>query len=82
MYTGTLGPSICTIVPVRDGSGRIVGLVSAGVTQQTLAQRWRSQWLTIAAVSVGALATSFVDVWAIRRRLLRRRTDCDPTSYG
>ena len=38
VYTGTLGPSIRTIVPVRDGSGRIVGLVSAGITQQTLAR--------------------------------------------
>ncbi len=72
VYTGTLGPSIRTIVPVRDGSGRIVGLVSAGITQQTLAERWRSQWLTIAAVSVGALAISLVGVWAIRRRLLRQ----------
>ena len=44
VYTGTLGPSIRTIVPVRDASGKIVGLVSAGITQQTLAQRWRSQW--------------------------------------
>jgi len=56
VYTGTLGPSIRTIVPVRNGSGRIVGLVSAGITQQTLAERWRSQWPTIAAVSVAALA--------------------------
>ncbi len=35
-------------------------------------QRWRSQWPTIAAVSVGALAISMVGVWAIRRRLLRQ----------
>ncbi len=72
VYTGTLGPSIRTIVPVRDGSGRIVGLVAAGITQQTLAERWRSQWPMIAAVSVGALAISLVGVWAIRRRLLRQ----------
>ena len=72
MYTGTLGPSIRTIVPVRNGSGKIVGLVSAGITQQTLAERWRSQWATIAAVSVAALAISLVGVWAIRRRLLRQ----------
>lgn len=72
VYTGTLGPSIRTIVPVRNGSGRIVGLVSAGITQQTLAERWRSQWPTIAAVSLGALAISLVGVWAIRRRLLRQ----------
>ena len=72
VYTGTLGPSIRTIVPVRDDSGRIVGLVSAGITQQTLVQRWRSQWPMIATVSVGALAISLVGVWAIRRRLLRQ----------
>jgi sensor histidine kinase regulating citrate/malate metabolism len=72
VYTGTLGPSIRAIAPVRDASGRVVGLVSAGITQQTLAQRWRDQWRTIAVVSVAALMVSFVGVWAIRRRLLRQ----------
>jgi sensor histidine kinase regulating citrate/malate metabolism len=72
VYTGTLGPSIRAIAPVHDGSGRVVGLVSAGITQQTLAQRWRDQWPTIAIVSIAALAVSFVGVWAIRRRLLRQ----------
>jgi sensor histidine kinase regulating citrate/malate metabolism len=72
VYTGTLGPSIRSIAPVRDASGRVVGLVSAGITQQTLAQRWRDQWPMIAVVSVAALAISFVGVWAIRRRLLRQ----------
>ena len=72
VYTGTLGPSIRAIVPVRNGSGQIVGLVSAGITQQTLAQRWRSQWPTIAAISVAALGVSLVGVAVIRRRLLRQ----------
>jgi sensor histidine kinase regulating citrate/malate metabolism len=72
VYTGTLGPSIRAIAPVRDSSGRVVGLVSAGITQQTLAQRWRDQWPMIAAVGLGALALSLVGVWAIRRRLLRQ----------
>jgi len=72
VYTGTLGPSIRAIAPVRDASGRVVGLVSAGITQQTLAQRWRDQWSTIAAVSLAALALSLVGVWAIKRRLLRQ----------
>jgi sensor histidine kinase regulating citrate/malate metabolism len=72
VYTGTLGPSIRAIAPVRDRSGRVVGLVSAGITQQTLAQRWRDQWPMIAAVSAAALALSLVGVWAIRRRLLRQ----------
>jgi sensor histidine kinase regulating citrate/malate metabolism len=33
VYTGTLGPSVRSIAPVRDASGKIVGLVSAGITQ-------------------------------------------------
>ena len=72
VYTGTLGPSIRAVAPVRDGTGRIVGLVSAGILQQSLADRWRSQVPTIVAVSVGALAIALVGVWAIRRRLLRQ----------
>ncbi len=72
VYTGTLGPSIRAIAPVRDATGKVVGLVSAGITQQTLAQRWRDQWPTIATVSVAALTLSLIGVWAIRRRLLRQ----------
>jgi sensor histidine kinase regulating citrate/malate metabolism len=72
VYTGTLGPSIRAVAPVRNASGRIVGLVSAGILQQSLADRWRSQVPAIAAVSVAALAVAMVGVWAIRRRLLRQ----------
>jgi sensor histidine kinase regulating citrate/malate metabolism len=72
VYTGTLGPSIRAVAPVHDSSGRVVGLVSAGILQQSLADRWRSQVPTIVAVSVCALAIALVGVWAIRRRLLRQ----------
>lgn len=72
VYTGTLGPSIRAIVPVKSADGRVVGLVAAGITQQTLAQRWREQVPAIVGVSLGALAVSLVGVWAIRRRLLRQ----------
>ncbi|MEV3902345.1 ATP-binding protein [Mycobacterium sp. NPDC050551] len=72
VYTGTLGPSIRAVAPVRNGAGEIVGLVSAGITQQTLAQRWRGQVPTIVALSVAALAVSSVGLFLIRRRLLRQ----------
>ena len=72
VYTGTLGPSVRAIAPVRNAAGTVVGLVSAGITQQTLAQRWRDQWPAIAAVGLGALALSMMGLWAIRRRLLRQ----------
>jgi len=72
VYTGTLGPSIRAVAPVRDGSGTIVGLVSAGITQQTLASRWRAQVPTIGVLIVAALAISSIAMWLIRRRLLRQ----------
>lgn len=72
VYTGTLGPSIRAVAPVRNAGGDIVGVVSAGILQQSLADRWRAQWPIIAAVSLAALAVSFAGVWAIRRRLLRQ----------
>jgi sensor histidine kinase regulating citrate/malate metabolism len=72
VYTGTLGPSIRAVVPVLDPDGDVVGLVSAGITQQTLAQRWREQIPAIVVVGLGALAVSLLGVWAIRRRLLRQ----------
>jgi sensor histidine kinase regulating citrate/malate metabolism len=78
VYTGTLGPSIRAVAPVRDGTGRIVGLVSAGILQQSLADRWRSQVPTIAAVSLAALAIALAGVWAIRRRLLRQTRGLRP----
>ncbi|CAA0132119.1 Sensor histidine kinase DcuS [Mycolicibacterium vanbaalenii] len=72
VYTGTLGPSIRAVAPVRDSSGNIIGVVSAGILQQSLADRWRAQWPVIAAIGVAALAVSLVGVWAIRRRLFRQ----------
>jgi sensor histidine kinase regulating citrate/malate metabolism len=78
VYTGTLGPSIRAVAPVRDSTGHIVGLVSAGILQQSLADRWRSQVPTIAAVSAAALAIALAGVWAIRRRLLRQTRGLRP----
>ncbi|MEN3219874.1 sensor histidine kinase [Mycolicibacterium porcinum] len=78
VYTGTLGPSVRAIAPVRGRDGRVVGLVSAGITQQTLGQRWRAQIPVIAAVTAAALAVSLIGVWAVRRRLLRQTRGLRP----
>ncbi|OBB30820.1 ATP-binding protein [Mycolicibacterium peregrinum] len=78
VYTGTLGPSVRAIAPVRGRDGRIVGLVSAGITQQTLGQRWRAQIPVIVAVTAAALGVSLIGVWAIRRRLLRQTRGLRP----
>jgi two-component system CitB family sensor kinase len=37
-FTGTLGPSVRAVVPVRDADGGIVGLVAAGVTVERVTE--------------------------------------------
>lgn len=78
VYTGTLGPSIRAVVPVHDADGHVIGLVAAGILQQSLAERWREQWAVIAAVGIVALAVSLAGVWGIRRRLLRQTRGLRP----
>lgn len=78
VYTGTLGPSVRAVVPVYDGDGRVIGLVAAGILQQSLAERWHEQWSVIAAVGLGALGVSLIGVWGIRRRLLRQTRGLRP----
>ena len=76
VYEGTLGPSVRTIVPIRDGgdeNGDIVGLVAVGVTlgavQQDLAARAPLIVLASAAiVGMGVLGALYV------RRSARRVT--------
>jgi sensor histidine kinase regulating citrate/malate metabolism len=79
VYTGTLGPSVRAVAPVRSSSGEIIGLVSAGITQQTLAQRWRNELPQIILVALAALGVSLIGIWAIRRRLLRQTHGLGPT---
>lgn len=71
-YTGTLGASVRSVVPVLDGD-RVVGLVSAGVTTDTVAASLVPRIpfviaVAIAVVALGALAAAWT------RRSLRRVT--------
>ncbi|MGZ8177360.1 sensor histidine kinase [Williamsia sp. SKLECPSW1] len=76
--TGTLGPSIRAVAPVRDTDGRIVGLVAAGITLSTLADRWVQQLPLIGFVVLLLLVVSLAGTWAVRRRLLRQTRGLAP----
>ncbi|MGV9567269.1 ATP-binding protein [Streptomyces sp. NPDC003480] len=69
-YTGTLGPSVRAVTPIRDG-GRIVGLVSAGIKVDTVSARLREQVTTLVSVAGGALALGAVGTYVINARLRR-----------
>ncbi|WP_405661264.1 ATP-binding protein [Streptomyces sp. RK9] len=78
IYTGTLGPSARVVTPVLDGgderrgeNGRIVGLVSAGITIDAISEKARGQLLALLGVAVAALALGAVGTYVINARLRR-----------
>ncbi|CAN5460493.1 sensor histidine kinase [soil metagenome] len=71
-YPGTLGPSIRAVAPVRDASGAIVGLVSAGVTQEKVSAIVLATLPAIGLAVGTALVLAFVGAIALERRLRRR----------
>ncbi|MVO90079.1 GHKL domain-containing protein [Streptomyces sp. p1417] len=77
-YTGTLGASVRVVTPIRNGGaagagddGRIVGLVSAGITIETISENARGQLLALLGVAVGALGIGAVGTYVINARLRR-----------
>jgi len=69
-YTGTLGPSVRAVTPIRDGD-RIVGLVSAGIRVEQISQRAQGQLTALLAVAAGALGLGAVGTYVINARLRR-----------
>ncbi|MCZ9339505.1 histidine kinase, partial [Streptomyces sp. TRM76130] len=69
-YTGTLGPSVRAVTPVRDG-GRVVGLVSAGIKVDVISKLAREQLTAPLAAAAGALALGAVGTYVINARLRR-----------
>ena len=69
-YTGTLGPSVRVVTPVRD-DGRVVGLVSAGIGVDTISAELRRQVVLLLGVAGGALALGGIGTYVINARLRR-----------
>ncbi|MFI1245421.1 ATP-binding protein [Streptomyces anulatus] len=69
-YTGTLGPSIRVVTPIRD-NGRIVGLVSAGITVDRVSSQVRDQLGALALAAGGALALGGIGTYVVNARLRR-----------
>ncbi|WP_326699894.1 sensor histidine kinase [Streptomyces sp. NBC_01754] len=69
-YTGTLGPSIRVVTPVRDGE-RVVGLVSAGITVERVSTQVREQLGALGLAAGAALAVGALGTYVINARLRR-----------
>lgn len=69
-YTGTLGPSIRVVTPLND-DGRVVGMVSAGITVRAISARLASQLTALAWVAAAALALGGAGTYIVNARLRR-----------
>ena len=76
-YTGTLGPSVRAIVPVRD-NGAIVALVAVGVTVDHLDQATRQRLLVLGIIAAGALLIGVVGSLLIARWVRRQTLGMGP----
>ncbi|WP_436740421.1 ATP-binding protein [Streptomyces sp. BBFR102] len=75
-YTGTLGPSVRVVTPVR-ADGEVIGLVSVGITVDQIAARLRAQALTLLSVGGLTLAVGGVGTYVINARLRRHTHGMD-----
>ncbi|MFD8078616.1 ATP-binding protein [Streptomyces sp. NPDC059718] len=69
-YTGTLGASVRIVTPVLD-DGRIVGLVSVGITVETITDQVRDQLAVLIGIAAAALAVGGLGTYFANARLRR-----------
>ncbi|WP_412566475.1 SpoIIE family protein phosphatase [Streptomyces chartreusis] len=77
-YTGTLGPSVRAVVPVADDNGKVIALVSAGVTLDSVGGVVEHQLPTLLGSAAGALALATAGTALVSRRLLKQTHGLGP----
>ncbi|WP_432015395.1 SpoIIE family protein phosphatase [Streptomyces cucumeris] len=77
-FTGTLGLSVRSVVPVFDDRGRVVGLVSAGITIKKVSGAADHQLPLLFGAAAAALALATAGTALVSRRLRRQTHGLDP----
>nr|WP_277605621.1 sensor histidine kinase [Glycomyces sp. L485] len=77
-YTGTLGPSVRAIAPIRDANGEVAALVSVGILQQNIGGELRRRLPQLLGLATLMLLVSAAGTWAINRRLHRQTLGLGP----
>ncbi|WP_210494207.1 sensor histidine kinase [Patulibacter sp. SYSU D01012] len=77
-YTGTLGPSVRTVAPLRDARGRIVGLVAVGVTLDRIGALAAQQVPGLLLLAVGAFVVGGTLSLLLARRIKRQTLGLEP----
>ncbi|MFB8241434.1 ATP-binding protein [Kitasatospora purpeofusca] len=81
-YTGTLGPSVRVVTPVLDERHRVVALVSAGITVQSISARLRGPLLALVGVAGAALAVGGIGTYLANSRLRRHTHGMGPAELS
>jgi two-component system CitB family sensor kinase len=77
-YTGTLGPSVRAVVPVRGRDNGVVALVSVGITLTAIAGQVRDRLVPIVLVAVVALLAGTLGTYLVSRRIRRHTNGLGP----
>src|SRR4051794_2563759 len=76
-FTGTLGPSVRAVAPVRDGTGRIVALVAVGISTESIHEQLLRQLPFMLAALALLLAIALLGSVLVGRRLRRQTRGAD-----
>ncbi|MDJ0349084.1 sensor histidine kinase [Cryobacterium sp. PH29-G1] len=69
--TGTLGPSVRAVVPVRDADGTVRALVAVGTTTSNITIALNARLPSVLGLALGLLASGSVVTWLLGRYLRR-----------
>ncbi|MDX2909408.1 SpoIIE family protein phosphatase/ATP-binding protein [Streptomyces griseiscabiei] len=76
---GTLGPLVQAVVPVKDPDGKVVGLVSAGITTENVGGVAEQQLPLVLAAAAAALILATAGTALVSKRLLRQTHGLGPS---
>ncbi|CAM5616115.1 hypothetical protein SANTM175S_01822 [Streptomyces antimycoticus] len=77
-FTGTLGLSVRSVVPVKDSHGKVVGLVAAGITIKKVSGAADHQMPLLFGAAAAAMALATAGTALVSRRLRRQTHGLDP----
>ncbi|MFC8587598.1 ATP-binding protein [Streptomyces sp. NPDC057217] len=81
-HPGVLGPSVRTIAPVFGADGRVVALVSAGITIERISAQVREQVTALLGMAGAALALGGAGTYVVNARLRRHTHGMNATELS
>ncbi|MFF0063215.1 SpoIIE family protein phosphatase [Streptomyces sp. NPDC005279] len=75
---GTIGPLVQAVVPVKDSDGKVVGLVSAGITISHVSSVVQDQFPLLFGAAAALLLVTAGGTALVSRRLRRQTRGLDP----